>query len=235
MDEVGITGGLAGRLADVRAGIERACSRTGRDPAAVTLVAVSKNVPPEVIREAYACGITLFGESRVQEAQAKMALCPGRITWHLVGHLQRNKAAQAAALFDMIHSVDSLRLLEALERGSQAAGRRIRACLEVNVAGESTKFGLAPHEVPAVLRAAVSCEWVTIDGLMTVPPFAEDPEKTRSYFRQLREWRDAWQEETGFALAALSMGMSHDYETAVEEGATLVRVGTALFGARGPA
>lgn len=220
------------RLEEVRRRIAFACTRVGRSPDGVRLVAVSKSHGPERIREAVECGLMVFGESRVQEAQAKIPQCPGRLSWHLVGHLQRNKAAAAVMLFDLIHSVDSLRLLQTLEQVSGAAGKVIPILIEVNVSGESSKFGVAPQEVPALLEAANRLSHVEIRGLMTIPPFSEDPEKARPYFRRLRELRDRWRAECGYALEELSMGMTHDLEVAVEEGATWVRVGTALFGER---
>jgi PLP dependent protein len=216
----------------VRARIEAACARAGRDPAGVGLVAVSKTHGPERIREAADCGLTVFGESKVQEAKAKIPLCPGRLSWHMVGHLQRNKAGLAAELFDTIHSVDSVRLLEALERGADEAGKRLNLLVEVNVSGEGSKFGLPPEQVPGVLEAATKLAHVTVAGVMTMPPFTEEIEKARPHFRRLRELRDAWRASTGFPLEQLSMGMSHDFEVAIEEGATWIRVGTALFGER---
>lgn len=212
--------------------MEEACRRAGRDPNTVRLVAVSKTHGPERIREAVEAGQLVFGESRVQEARAKIPECPAQARWHFVGHLQRNKAAAAVELFDLIHSVDSIRLLETLDRCAAEAGKIMPVFLEVNVAGERSKFGLAPAEVPAVLARAQELHHVEVRGLMTLPPFAEDPEKVRPWFAQLRELRDRWREETGFALEELSMGMSHDFEVAIEEGATWIRVGTALFGER---
>lgn len=220
------------RLERVQAQIAAASERAGRDPSGVTLVAVSKTHPPEAVREAAEAGLRVFGESRVQEAQAKIPQCPGHLSWHLVGHLQRNKAGLAASLFDLVHSVDSLRLLEALDRAAAEAGKTLPVLIEVNVSGERSKFGVAPEEVPALLQAANSLARVEVRGLMTMPPFTEDPEGARPFFRELRERRDAWCTELGIPLNELSMGMTHDLEIAVEEGATLVRVGTALFGER---
>lgn len=224
--------GLAERLQAVRERMESACARAGRDPGGARLVAVSKTHGPDRVREAVECGLTVFGESKVQEAQAKIPQCPGRLSWHLVGHLQRNKAAVAAQLFDYIHSVDSARLLEAVDRASAEAGKVMPVLLEVNVSGESSKFGLAPADVPALLARANELDNVEVRGLMTMPPFTEDPAEARPWFRRLRELRDAWRGETGFALDELSMGMTHDLEIAIEDGATWVRVGTALFGER---
>jgi pyridoxal phosphate enzyme (YggS family) len=223
---------IAERVQSVMERMERACRRAGRDPSAVRLVAVSKMHPPEAIREAYEAGLRVFGESRVQEAMAKIPMCPGDISWHMIGHLQRNKAKQAVECFEVIHSADSQRLLETLDRMAQETGRRPRVFLEVNVSGERSKFGLAPEAVPAVLEAAAQWRHLNVVGLMTMPPFFEDPEKTRPFFRRLRELRDEWRAQTGFPLDELSMGMTHDFEIAIEEGATWVRVGTALFGER---
>lgn len=220
------------RIAAIQERISSACARAGREPGSVTLVAVSKTHPPEAIREAANAGLTVFGESRVQEARAKIPLCPSGISWHLVGHLQSNKVKHAVQLFEVIHSVDSFRLLEAVDRACDEAGRRMDVLLEVNVSGEAVKFGLGPEAVPDVLKRANELMRVNVAGLMTMPPFAEDAEKARPHFRRLRELRDKWRAESGFALDQLSMGMSGDFEVAIEEGATLVRVGTALFGER---
>ncbi len=224
--------GLADRLQAVQRRIAAACARAGRDPAGVRLLAVSKTQAPDSVRAAAACGLTVFGESRVQEARQKIPLCPAVLTWHLVGHLQTNKVRDAVALFSLLHGVDSLRLLEALDAAAGAAGRIVPVLLEVNVSGERCKFGLAPADVPAVLRAADRLVRVTIEGLMTVPPLDPEPEQARPYFRALREQRDRWRRDTGLELAELSMGMSRDFEVAIEEGATWVRLGTVLFGPR---
>jgi pyridoxal phosphate enzyme (YggS family) len=198
----------------------------------VAIVAVSKKQPPEAIAAAAAAGMTVFGESRVQEAAQKIPQCPGRLEWHFIGHLQTNKVAAAVALFSTIHSVDSWRVLEAVEQAAVAAGVRVRAMLEVNVSGERSKFGLSPEEVPGVLERGAALTRVEVVGLMTVPPFEPDPEKVRPYFAALRQGRDRWARETGLALPELSMGMTGDYGVAIEEGATCVRIGTGIFGAR---
>ncbi len=223
---------FATRLAAVQARMQRACARAGRDVGEVLLLAVSKNMSPERVREAADAGLTSFGESRVQEARQKIPLCPARLSWHFVGHLQTNKARDAVELFEMIHSVDSERVLDALERACEAAGRSIRACLEVNVSGESSKYGVSPEQLPALLSAADRFFRVTVVGLMTIPPLRPDPEEARPFFRRLRELRDRAAAETGRPLPELSMGMSGDFEVAIEEGTTCIRVGTALFGAR---
>lgn len=219
----------------VDAVIERmaqACARCGRDPSSVQLIAVSKTYEAETIRAAAECGLRVFGESKVQEAKVKIPLCPGNLTWHMIGHLQRNKVGMAVELFDRIHSVDSQRLLEAVDHASSESGKTMPVLLEVNVSGEASKFGLPPEDVPVVLTAANGLNHVTVVGLMTMPPFTDEPEKARAHFRKLRELRDQWRDELGFGLEELSMGMSHDFEVAIEEGATWVRVGTAIFGER---
>jgi pyridoxal phosphate enzyme (YggS family) len=220
------------RVEAVQARIADACRRCGRDPAGVHLIAVSKTHSADRVAEVAACGLSVFGENRVQEARAKIPLCPSHLTWHLVGHLQRNKAVAAAEVFDLIHSVDSLRLLETLNQAGDQLGRTVRVLLEVNVSGEASKFGLTREEVPVLLEAANRLKRVEVRGLMTIPPLTDDVEKARPHFRRLREWRDEWRLASGHALDELSMGMSHDLDVAIEEGAYWVRVGTALFGER---
>lgn len=219
-------------LAEVRRRIQAACERVGRRPEDVRLLTVSKTRGPECIQEAAACGLTFFGENRVQEAKQKIPLCPTALTWHLIGHLQTNKVKDAVNLFHLIQAVDSLKLLMAIETAAEATGRVMPVFLEVNVSGESSKFGLAPEAVPDILQAANDLRRVEIQGLLTMPPLAEDPEHARPFFHILREHRDRWRQETGFELRELSMGMSHDFEVAVEEGATWVRLGSILFGKR---
>jgi pyridoxal phosphate enzyme (YggS family) len=223
---------MAGRIARVMDRLAAACGRSGRNPDAVRLMAVSKTQPPEAVAEAAACGLRLFGENRVQEALAKIPMCPSGLEWHLIGHLQANKVRAAVQNFSMIHAVDSVDLLERLNRICGEEGRRLPVCIEVNVAGEASKFGLRPEDVPEALRRSAEWTRVEVAGLMTIPPFAEDPERVRGFFRALRELRDRCRAETGFELPELSMGMSHDLEIAVEEGATCVRVGTDIFGTR---
>ena len=225
--------GIADNLAAVRGQIAAACARAGRAGESVRLLAVSKTYGPAAVRAAAAAGQRLFGENRVQEAAAKIPECPERLEWHLIGHLQGNKAAPAARLFDWVHSVDSAKLLEALDREAGAAGRRLQALVQVNVSGERAKSGLAPEGAPAVLALGNRLRNVQVCGLMTIPPLAEDPEKARPFFRRLRELRDGWAAELGLELPELSMGMTHDLAVAIEEGATFVRVGTGIFGARG--
>ncbi|MGA1193329.1 MAG: YggS family pyridoxal phosphate-dependent enzyme [Kiritimatiellia bacterium] len=220
------------RVAEVQGRLSRAIEKAGRDPAEVALMAVSKNHGPDAVREAAAAGLTLFGENRVQEAAAKIPESPGHLRWHLIGHLQRNKVRFAVELFEAIHSVDTLKLAETIQRHCEEAGRRMQILLEVNVSGEAVKFGFKPDEVPEVLRRSAEWNRLEITGLMTMPPFTEDPEGARPHFRKLRELRDRWQDETGVPLPVLSMGMTHDMEVAVEEGSNVVRIGTAIFGAR---
>ena len=223
---------FADRLAQVEERIRTACDRAGRARDAVTLLAVSKGHGPDRIREATEAGVAYFGESKVQEARAKIPESPGAARWHLVGHLQTNKVKYAVRLFEAVHSVDSLKLLEALNQGAEGAGVSPQLFLEVNVSGEASKFGLSPDQVPAVLEASTRLMHVDVVGVMTIPPFTEDPEQARPYFQRLRALRDEWRADTGIPLDELSMGMSHDLEIAIEEGATWVRVGTDLFGAR---
>jgi len=222
------------RVDAVLARIAAACRRAGRARDAVRLVAVAKTYGPEAVAEAARCGLDSMGESRIQEARQKIPLCPSGLSWHMIGHLQRNKVREAVRLFDRFHAIDSLALLERLEAMADEAGRRVAACLEVNVSGESAKYGLAPEAVPAVLEAAAGLRRVEVTGLMTIPPFHPEPEAARPYFRRLRELRDTWAAGSGLALEDLSMGMSGDFEVAIEEGATWVRVGSALFGPRAP-
>ena len=219
------------RLDAIRDRIAAAATRTGRDPDAVRLVAVSKTFPPGAIDEALRAGVSILGENRVQEALAKAPLC-GTAEWHFVGRLQRNKIRHALGLFTTIHSVDNLPLLHDIARIQEETGQRPRLLLEVNVAGESSKIGFTPKTLREAVREALALGGLDLVGLMTVPPWVPDPEMSRRHFRALRELRDAVQDDTGAALPELSMGMSADFEVAVEEGATFVRVGTALFGKR---
>ena len=224
--------GIAAKLEAVRGRIAAACARAGRAPETVRLLAVSKTHGPDAVRAAAAAGQRLFAENRVQEAAAKIPECPGRLEWHLIGHLQGNKAAAAARLFDWVHSVDSAKLLETLDRHAGEAGRTLPVLVQVNVSGERSKSGLAPAAVPEVLALANRLRNVPVRGVAVVPPLAEDPEKSRPSFRKLRELRDGWVTELDAELPELSMGMTHDLEVAIGEGATFVRVGTGIFGAR---
>jgi PLP dependent protein len=208
---------------------------SGRPSGSVAVVAVSKTHPPEVIREAVDAGQFLFGENRVQEAKAKIPDLSAKLRWHLIGHLQSNKIRQALPLFEMIHGIDSIELLDDIQRIAGELGLFPRVLLQVNVAGESSKFGFAPEQLLSQVERILRVERVQIEGLMTIPPLAANPENSRKYFIALRQIRDRLEQEFRFPLPNLSMGMSGDYRVAVEEGATLVRVGTAIFGERKPA
>jgi len=222
------------RLALIRNRISQAAGRSARTGDAVTLIAVTKTVPADVVAGAVAAGVVDLGENRVQEAESKIALEGlSGVRWHLVGHLQSNKASRAVALFDRIHSVDSLALAESLSRRSLAAGRRMPVMIEVNVGGEATKFGVAPDALAPLAEQVAGLEGLAFDGLMTVGPPVERPEDARAVFARLRELRDDAARRIGRPLPHLSMGMSDDFEVAIEEGSTMVRVGTALFGPRG--
>jgi len=226
---------LAENLAAVRSRVERAAARSGRPAGTVRLVAISKTFGPEHVRAVHAAGQIDFGENKVQEALEKReALADLDLRWHLVGHLQSNKAKKAAGPFALIHSLDSVDLLARLDRAAGEAGRPVDALVQVDLAGEATKFGAVPADVPRLLDAATRAAHVRVVGLMLLPPWSEDPEPTRPYFRRLRQLREEYLARgiPPAMLAELSMGMSHDFEVAIEEGATLVRVGTAIFGSR---
>ena len=223
---------LAERLDVVREKIARTAEKAGRGADEVTLVAVSKTHPPETIAEALEAGQSLFGESRVQESRVKIPLLPGRARWHFIGHLQKNKIRHALPLFELFHGVDSLALARDLDRIADEEGARPRILLEVNVAGETSKFGFNPDMLRAQLEELLALPRLQIEGLMTIAPLAPEAEGSRPHFAALRELRDALQTEFRVRLPQLSMGMSGDYAVAIEEGATLVRVGAAIFGAR---
>jgi pyridoxal phosphate enzyme (YggS family) len=229
---------VAENIVRVREQIAAAARRAVRNPEEITLMGVSKTFPVERIREAYAAGLRVFGENRVQEFAAKAdALQDLRDTeWHLIGHLQTNKAAKATELFDTVDSVDSVRMAEKLNACAESVGKTLSVLIEINVGGEQAKSGVAQNsdELEKILRGAPRWGNLKIHGLMTVPPYTEDPEGSRPYFRQLRQIRDsiAARNLPQISMAALSMGMSHDFEVAIEEGATCVRVGTAIFGER---
>lgn len=223
---------LAENLEHVRRRIAAACERSGRDPEQVTLLAVTKGQPPEIVRAAADLGLTCFGENKVQEARAKIPLCPGRLRWHLIGHLQSNKARDAVHWFEMIQSVDSLALAAELQKQADKAARTVSVLIEVNIAGEASKFGYPPDALLQELPALNALGRLEIHGLMTLAPWTPEPEKVRPAFRRLRELKREAEDILGAPLAHLSMGMSNDFEVAVEEGATLVRIGTALFGPR---
>ena len=224
--------GFAENLADIQQRIDAACAHSGRGPRSVTLLAVSKGQPPEAVRAAAAAGQALYGENKVQEAKAKIPLCPGRLHWHLIGHLQSNKCRDAVHFFEMIHSVDSVALAEELQKWCDKAAKTMPVLLEVNLAGESTKFGFKPDQVLGALEPINALPRLEVHGLMTIAPYTPTQEKVRPIFRQLRELKEACEQKLGAPLPQLSMGMSGDFEVAVEEGSTLVRIGTALFGPR---
>lgn len=226
---------LADRLAEVRRRIEDAAARSGRSPDAVTLVAVSKTFPAATVAEAVRCGVADVGENRVQEAAAKRPDTPSGARWHLIGPLQRNKAGQALETFDVLHTLDRPELADRLELllGRDWPDRRLPVLLEVNVGLEPQKAGVDPDDADALLARALESERLSPVGLMAIPPFGDDPEASRPYFARLRELRGRLEASSGHPLPELSMGMSHDFEVAVEEGATLVRVGSAIFGPRG--
>ena len=229
---------IAENVAEVRQRITAAAHRAGRDPAGITLMAVSKTFPAESIRQAYAAGIRVFGENRVQEFSGKSIQLADLkdAEWHMIGHLQSNKAAAAAELFIAVDSVDSLKLAEKLDAAAEKLTKKLRVLIEINVGGESAKSGLAPDsaQLEELLVAAPGLKHIEFRGLMTIPPFAEDVEEARPYFRKLRELRDqiAARNLPAIHVDTLSMGMSHDFEVAIEEGSTYVRVGTAIFGER---
>lgn len=223
---------LAANLASVQQRVAAACERSRRDPGTVTLMAVTKSHPPETVRAAAELGLALFGENKVQEARAKIPLCPGRLRWHMIGHLQSNKAREAVELFEMIQSVDSLQLAQEINKRAGQASNTLPLLLEVNVAGEATKYGYAPDRLLKELEQINALPRIEIHGLMTIAPWTPEPEKVRPVFRRLRELKEQCEQTLGAPLPHLSMGMSGDFEVAIEEGATLVRLGTALLGPR---
>ena len=220
-------------LEEVKSRIEAACKRAGRDPAEVEVIAVTKTHGAEVVKEAWDAGLRIVGENKVQEAAWKKPASVTGPMWHLIGHLQSNKVRKALELFDFFHSVDSAALADRMNAIAQDVGAAPHILLEVNVSGEKSKSGMKPEEVADVLsHLAQECPRITVEGLMTMAPFSENPEDARPYFRRLRELRDGLEKSLGIGLPRLSMGMSGDYEVAVEEGATWVRLGTVLFGER---
>jgi len=226
---------IAARLSEIRERIGLAADRAGRRAGDVRLVAVSKTYPVECVRAAAGAGQLDFGENRVQEALEKIAAAPDLpVRWHLIGHLQSNKAKKAAGPFACIHSIDSVGLLRDLDRAAAEAGATPDVLIQVDLAGEETKFGAPEGQVRAIADAAVDCRAVRLAGLMILPPYFDEPEGVRPYFARLRQLRDRLCADgvPGNSLRELSMGMSHDFEVAIEEGATIVRVGSAIFGER---
>ena len=232
---------IAENVAVIRERIGTAARRAGRRPEEIVLMAVSKTHPPESIREAYSAGLRRFGENRVQEFAGKAGALADQVEaeWHMIGHLQTNKAGKAAELFGAVDSIDSVKLAEKLDAAARALGRKLNVLIEINVGGEAAKSGVAAdsRELEDLLLAAPRFEALEFRGLMTVPPLADDPETARPYFRKLRALRDgiAARKLPAVKMDVLSMGMSHDFEVAIEEGSTCVRVGTAIFGARSKA
>ncbi len=220
------------RLQDIRDRINIACESSGRDPIEVTLLPVSKNHTADAIRELTYHGCRVFGENRVQEAKLKISTCPGNLEWHLIGHLQSNKCRDAVRFFNMIQSVDRMSIAEEINRHAQNAAKDIPVLLEVNVAGEASKHGFSPDALIEHLNAINELPRLEIHGLMTLAPWTPEPEKVRPIFRRLRGIKEECEQLLGAPLSHLSMGMSGDFEVAIEEGATMVRVGSAIFGTR---
>ena len=225
---------IAENLERVRNEIAAAAKKSGRSVDDIELVAISKTHEAEKVRAAFDAGQQLFGESRVQEARAKIPLLPSAARWHFVGRLQRNKVRHALPLFELFHSVDSVELAQDMNRIADEEGRRPRILLEVNVAGEGSKIGFAPETLRERMETLLELPRLTIEGLMTIPPLAPEAEASRKYFKKLRELRDEFAAQFQISLPHLSMGMTGDFMVAIEEGATLVRVGTAIFGKRTP-
>jgi PLP dependent protein len=219
-------------LERVRSQIANAAKKTGRSLDEIELVAISKTHDAEKVHAAYEAGQSLFGESKVQEARAKIPELPSSLRWHFVGHLQKNKIRHALPLFELFHGIDDVDLAREMNRIAEEQGMHPRILLEINVAGEGSKFGFKPDKLRAEMEALLSLTRLSIEGLMTIPPLAEEAEASRKFFVNLRENRNALEEEFDMKLPHLSMGMTNDFVVAVEEGATLVRVGTAIFGAR---
>jgi PLP dependent protein len=223
---------LEERYQQVSTQIAAACLKVDRDPQTVTLIAVSKTHPPESVDALARLGVQDFGESKVQEAKAKIPLCSGRLRWHGIGHLQTNKVRDAVKLFYMLHSVDSLRLAEEINRQAEAQSKQMPILLEVNVSGEASKFGIKPEQLNEIALEINRLKHIELRGLMTMAPYSEESEAARPFFRQLAKLKLELEQHLGAPLPELSMGMSGDFEIGIQEGATLVRVGSALFGER---
>ena len=223
---------FAENLNSIRQRIAAACARAGRDESSVTLLAVSKTHPPEAIRAAVDAGQIFFGENKIQEAKAKIPLSPSRARWQFIGHLQSNKVRDAVELFEMIQGVDSLAIAREISKRAEQAAKTMPILLEVNVAGEASKFGYKPEQLLAELNELNALPRIEVHGLMAIPPFTPLAEKSRPYFQRLRQLKVQAEAVLGAPLPQLSMGMSGDFEVAIAEGATIVRVGTALFGER---
>lgn len=223
---------IAANLAEVRQRVAAAAQRAGREPDEVELLVVSKTWPVGIVQEVVEAGQGALGENKVQEAEGKVPLLPGHVSWHLIGPLQRNKVRKALPLFDVLHGITSRRLAEAVNRVAGELGMYPKVYLQVNVGEEEGKSGFTGEEIRAELGKILALDRLDVLGLMAIPPAEEDPENARQWFVRLRELRDGLAEKEGVPLSGLSMGMSHDYEVAIEEGATVVRVGSAIFGAR---
>ena len=225
--------GIAARFEEIRDRISKATKRVGREPGSVTLVGVTKTRPASVVTEAAQAGLTDVGENKVQETETKKPdVESGSVRWHLIGHLQKNKAKKAVELFDVIHTVDSVSIGERIDRLAAEAGKTQSVMVQVDLAGEETKFGLPEAELFDALDALARCAHLQVDGLMLLPPYFDEPDEVRPYFRRLRELSEESRARGVLRGSELSMGMSHDFEVAIEEGATLVRVGNAIFGPR---
>ncbi len=220
---------LAANLNAVQRRIQAACLRVGRDPASVLVLAVSKGHPPDVVRAAAGVGLTLFGENRVQEAKAKIPVCPVNLHWHMIGHLQSNKCRDAVHFFEMIQSVDSLALAQEINKWAEKAAKTMPILLEVNIAGEARKYGFKPGHLLTEIKQINVFHTLEIHGLMTIAPWTPEPERVRTVFRQLRELKGKCEQVLGASMSHLSMGMSGDFEVAIEEGADFVRIGSAIF------
>lgn len=223
---------LEKNYSDICGGILQAAEKAGRDPGSVRLLAVSKKVPAERLRILWGLGHRLYGENRVQEARVKIPEMPAGGEWHFIGGLQTNKAKDAVEWFDVIESVDRFELAQELQKRAEATGKNLKVLLEINVGGEAAKHGAKPEQAEELLRMVNGLSRLEVRGLMAIPPFREEPEQARPFFRKLREIRDGLEQVCGAGLPDLSMGMSHDFPVAIAEGATLVRIGTALFGPR---
>lgn len=223
---------LADNLVSIQQRIRAACDRCEREPNSVTLLAVTKTHGADSVAEATRLGLTCFGENKVQEAKAKIPNCPGTVRWHFIGHLQSNKCRDAVELFSMIQSVDSLAIAQEINKRAEQASKTMPVLMEINVAGEASKFGYKPERMLGELNEINKLSRLEIHGLMAIPPFSPEAEKSRPHFRALRELKARAESVLGAPLPVLSMGMSDDFEIAIEEGSTLIRVGTALFGLR---
>ncbi len=222
---------VADNVRDVAGRISRAAAKAGRRAEDIKLVAITKTVHIDMIREAIEAGVRVFGENYLQEARGKITAIGHGVEWHMTGHLQRNKARDAVNLFDMVQTIDSLELAQELDKRARSAGKVISGFIEINIGGEGNKRGIGEDELIPLLDSIKVLNSLTIQGLMTIPPYFDDVEKVRPYFKMLRDLSNKANDE-GFSLKELSMGMSHDFEVAVEEGATMVRIGTAIFGER---